>query len=149
MFICRNYGLIHFHFFYIAPSGPQRVQRTHFKDLRTTFLLRCSRNCKSFVILCVCVCVCVWCVCSVLTLCDPMEFSMQEYWSKLPFPTPGHHSDLGIEPTSLVSPALAGRFFTTVPPGKPCIQYICIDHSYTDSYSCTYTLLDVLIPFAK
>ena len=27
--------------------------------------------------------------------------------------------DLGIEPMSLVSPALAGRFFTTAPPGKP------------------------------
>ena len=32
--------------------------------MRTTFLLRCSRNCKSFVILCVCVCVCVVCVLS-------------------------------------------------------------------------------------
>ena len=69
--------------------------------------------CNTYVCLCVCMCVCAQ---SCLTLCDPMEFSMQEYWSKLPFPTPGDHSDLGIEPTSLVSPALAGRFFTTVPP---------------------------------
>ena len=47
-----------------------------------------------------------------------MEFSRQEYWSVLPFPTPGDLSDPGIEPRSLVSLALAGRFFTTVPPGK-------------------------------
>ena len=43
----------------------------------------------------------------------------QEYWSGLPFPTPRDLPNPGIEPTSLVSPALAGRFFTTVPPGKP------------------------------
>ena len=48
-----------------------------------------------------------------------MEFSRQEYWSRLPFPTPGDLPDPGIEPASPVSPALAGRFFTTAPPGKP------------------------------
>ena len=42
-----------------------------------------------------------------------MGFSRQEYWSRLPFPTPGNLSYLGIEPGSLGSPALAGRFFTT------------------------------------
>ena len=41
-----------------------------------------------------------------------MEFSRQEYWSGLPFPSPGDFPDLGIEP---VSPALAGGFFTTEP----------------------------------
>ena len=46
----------------------------------------------------------------------PMEFSRQEYWSGLPFPTPGDLPNPGIEPTSHVSPALAGGFFTTVPP---------------------------------
>ena len=65
-------------------------------------------------------CVCVqWCP----TLCDPMNcspqaplsvgFCRQEYWSRLPFPSPGDLSNPGIEP---VSPALAGRFFATVPP---------------------------------
>ena len=68
---------------------------------------------------------------SCLTLCDPMdcslsiEFSRQEYWSGLPFPLPGYLPNPGIkpaiEPESLVSPALAGRFFTTVPPGKPML----------------------------
>ena len=43
-----------------------------------------------------------------------MGFSRQEYWSRLSFPTPGDHPHPGIEPTSLSSPALAGRFFTTV-----------------------------------
>ena len=45
-----------------------------------------------------------------------MGFSRQEYWSELPFPPPGDVPDPGIEP---MYPALAGRFFTTVPPGKP------------------------------
>ena len=42
-----------------------------------------------------------------------MEFSRQEYWSGLPFPTPGDLPDPGSTPMSLTSPALAGRFFTT------------------------------------
>ena len=48
-----------------------------------------------------------------------MEFSRQEYWNGLPFPTPADLSDPGIKPTSLASPALTGGFFPTVPPGKP------------------------------
>ena len=42
-----------------------------------------------------------------------MGFPRQEYWSGLPFPSPGDLPDPGIEPESLVSPALAGGFFTT------------------------------------
>ena len=43
-----------------------------------------------------------------------MGFSRQDYWSGLPFPSP---ADLpGIKP---MSPALAGRLFTTEPLGKP------------------------------
>ena len=57
------------------------------------------------------------------TLCDQVpwsiEFSRQEYWSGLPFPPPGHLSDTGIKPVASASPALAGGFFTTEPPGKP------------------------------
>ena len=44
-----------------------------------------------------------------------MEFSRQEYWSGLPFPSPGDLPDPWIEPTS---PVLTGEFFTTEPPGK-------------------------------
>ena len=47
-----------------------------------------------------------------------MELFRQEYWSGLPFPSPGDLSNPGIKPASLVSPALAGGFFITVPPGK-------------------------------
>ena len=39
-----------------------------------------------------------------------MGFSRQEYWTGLPFPPPGDLFDPGIEPASLASPALAGRF---------------------------------------
>ena len=41
-----------------------------------------------------------------------MGFSRQEYWSGLPCPSPGNLPNPGIEPMSLMSPALAGRFFT-------------------------------------
>ena len=41
-----------------------------------------------------------------------MGFSRQEYWSGLPRPLPGDLPDSGIKPQSLMSPALAGRFFT-------------------------------------
>ena len=42
-----------------------------------------------------------------------MGFSWQEYWSGLPFPSPGNLLDPGMEPASFESPALAGGFFTT------------------------------------
>ena len=45
-----------------------------------------------------------------------MEFSRQEYQNGLPFLFPGDLPNLGIEPTSL---ALAGKFSSTEPPGKP------------------------------
>ena len=60
-----------------------------------------------------------------------MEFSRQEYWRGLPFLTSGDFPDPGIEPLSLVCPALAVRFFffffffwqsdslPLAPPGKP------------------------------
>ena len=47
-----------------------------------------------------------------------MGFSRQEYWSGLPCPPPGDLPNPGIEPESPVSPALAGRFFTTSVTGE-------------------------------
>ena len=47
-----------------------------------------------------------------------MGLPRPEYWSGLPFPSPGDLPSPGIEPAF---PALADGFFTTEPPGKPCI----------------------------
>ena len=58
-----------------------------------------------------------------------IEFSRQEYWSGLPFATPGDLPDPGIKRTSPVSPSQEGGWqmdsFTTEPPGWPggrCVQ---------------------------
>jgi len=50
-----------------------------------------------------------------------MGFPRQEYWSGLPFPSPGDFPNPGIEPESRAPPALAGGFFTIVPVGEPSI----------------------------
>ena len=49
----------------------------------------------------------------------PWNFPRPEYWSGLPFSSPGDRPNPGIKPRSPVTPALAGRFFTTEPSGKP------------------------------
>ena len=51
------------------------------------------------------------------------ELSWEEYWSGLPFPSAGDPLDTGIEAVSLVSFALAGKFFTTASPGKSIFIY--------------------------
>ena len=48
-----------------------------------------------------------------------MEFSRQEYWSGLPFPSPGDLSDLGMEPGS---PALQADSLPSEPAGKPTLH---------------------------
>ena len=78
----------------------------------------------------------VWLLCP--TLCDPMTvvhqlplpmgFPKQKYWSGMPLPSPG---DLPKPGFKLASLALAGRFFTTEPPGKSIfnnklLQLLCI-----------------------
>ena len=50
--------------------------------------------------------------------------SRQEYWSGLPFPASGDLPDPGIEPVSLVSPALAGGFSTTASPGTQFVSIL-------------------------
>ena len=52
-----------------------------------------------------------------------MEFSRQECWTGLPFPSPGDLPDPEIKP---MSSALAGRFFTTDPPEKPVTGSMCL-----------------------
>ena len=72
----------------------------------------------------VCVCVCVWsrfssvwCFEALWTVACQASLSMglpkQVYWNRLPFSSSGDLPDPGIEPVSLVSPALASAFFTT------------------------------------
>ena len=47
-----------------------------------------------------------------------LRFPRQKYWSGFPCPSSGDLPSPGIESTSLAFPVLAGRFFTTTPPGK-------------------------------
>ena len=49
-----------------------------------------------------------------------MGFPRQEYWSGLPFPSPGDLPDPGIKPSS---PALAGGLFTTELTGRPLLHH--------------------------
>ena len=102
------------------------------------------------VYMCVCVCVCE--VASVVSrfVATPqtvahqaplfMGFSRQEYWSGLPCPPPGDLPDPGIEPASLMSPALAGRFFTTIAtweaPIRPVTYKLLLCHMCTDCICC-------------
>ena len=84
-------------------------------------------------------CVCAQSCSTLWTLWDPMDcsmpgFSVHEIFQSrtlewVAFPTPGDLLDSGIKPESPVSPALAGRFFTTAPPGKhiwcrECLNFI-------------------------
>ena len=50
-----------------------------------------------------------------------MEFSRQEYWSGLPFPSPGDPPNPAIEPRS---PALQTHFLPTEPPEKPSFTHV-------------------------
>ena len=79
---------------------------------------------------CVCVCVCVlshvWFFATLWTVAHQtalfMGFSRQEYWSGLPFPSPGDLPQPGIKP---MSPTLASEFFTIEPPEKP-LAHSCV-----------------------
>jgi len=53
-----------------------------------------------------------------------VEFSRQEYWSRLPFPPPGDLPNPEIKPMSPESLALASGFFTTEPHGKPTLTSV-------------------------
>ena len=66
-----------------------------------------------------------------------MKFSRQEYWHALPCSPPGDLPNPGIEPTSLISPALAGGFFTTSVIWEALIADIT---SYYNSTSCVAPL---------
>ena len=60
--------------------------------------------------------------------------SRQEYWNELPFPFSGYLPHPGIEPMSPAPPALAGEYFTTMPPGKPPL-YSLIAYEYYNQFN--------------
>ena len=77
-----------------------------------------------------------------------MGFSRQDFWSGLPCPPPRDLPDPGIRPTSLMSPALAGGFFTTEPPGKSNgILGVCIHPANKYVYSkCISFCKSIVLP---
>ena len=80
-----------------------------------------------------------------------MEFSRQEYWSGLPFPSPGDLPNQGIKPMASASSALAGRFFSTEPPGNSKATWVswkskktifsCPEHSKIVTEYASYQLI--------
>ena len=91
---------------------------------------------------CVCVFICawlfetLWAVAHQATL--SMGFCRQEYWRGWPFPPPGDLPDQKTEPLFPAYPALAGRFFSTEPPGKSKLN------KWGDNIQLWHTLFPVL-----
>ena len=67
-----------------------------------------------------------------------MGLSRQEYWGGFPFPPLENLPDPGIESVSPASSALAGRFFTIEPLGKPML--LLGDHGLTQVYQSAIVL---------
>ena len=63
-----------------------------------------------------------------------MGFPRQEYWSRMPFPPPGDLPDPGISSTSLLFPALVGRFHERHPGSLHCTEVTCVKVKVTQSY---------------
>ena len=99
--------------------------------------------------MCVCVLSCVWLFVTPWTAaCQvalSMGFSRQEYRSGLPFPTPGNVLEPGVESVSLMSVALADRFFTRSHLGSPLFPTLPFYLSYV-WLCCAFTALLVLPP---
>ena len=74
-----------------------------------------------------------------------MGFSRQEYWSGLPCPPPGALPDSGIGPTSLMSPALVGRFFinSITWEAQYCVCVYIYIYTYIHTYIYTCHLINM------
>ena len=69
-------------------------------------------------------------------------FSRQDYWSGLPYPSPGYLPDPGIEPESVMSLALAADSLSLMRPGKPrCSKYSALSRSYRNKAKSRMPLL--------
>ena len=76
-----------------------------------------------------------------------VEFSRQESWSGLLLPPPGDFPYARIKPVSLVSPALAGGFFTTEASWKPHIPVcMCTKGRRPQAYTCIHSWFSSLMP---
>ena len=94
------------------------------------------------------------CVCSVMFVTSwtiarqaPLFMGLprQEHWSGLSFPSPGDLPNPEIQPVSLASPVLAGRFFNTAPPGKEYMDILLCKNSLncalkTFAFYCLYII---------
>ena len=78
----------------------------------------------------------------------PVEFSRQEYWSGLSFPSSGDLPDLGIEPMSPMSPALLGLLQANSLLLEPRLRHLtacyAISHQKTNSVAERMGLMDLL-----
>ena len=74
-----------------------------------------------------------------------MGFSRQAYWSGLPFPSPGHLPNPGMEPTSLGSSALIGSLFTTSASWEAPFAPIFIYYMAITGFLYLKTVLDLQI----
>ena len=74
-----------------------------------------------------------------------MGFFKQEYWSGLPFPSPEELPDPETEPMSAACPALASRFFTMEPPGKPVIYIFMHIHVYVCINTCMHLFVHLCV----
>ena len=93
--------------------------------------------------------VCVLVTQSCLTLGNPMDCSppgssvhgiLQGYWNGLPCPPPGDLPDPAIKPESLMSPALAGGFFTTNATWEALYVINTINKNYSLPFSCLWQI---------
>ena len=127
----------HFQNIFVTPETPSVLiqQSVHFprspQPLANTRLFWiCVRACMLSRFSCVRLFATLWTV--VCQAPPSMEVSGQEYWSGLPCPPPGDLPESGIKSESLMSPALAGRFFTSSATWEaPCSGYFISEGSYT------------------
>ena len=75
-----------------------------------------------------------------------MGFSKQEYWSGLPFPSPGDLPDPGIEPRS---PSLQADALPSEPPGKQSVHSLVTLKIYIKATGIFYTLVYIINVFQK